>query len=176
MLWYELVGEFHTQNRVTIYILFLQFYTIIINIIYFLFNTIQSYKTVSSFINIRLYNWAEDNNTNCKAHSGFRRNYYTVDYLFSFQAIIQKYLSKHGGHFYCLDISFRKAFDKINHNELFSCLKHLGIYGYSLKGLNAMHSDISSCIKADTGLAKFLKCNIGTRQGDTSITTICSCF
>ena len=39
-----------------------------------------------------------------------------------------------------------------------------------------MYSNITSCVKTNAGITEFFKCNIGTRQGDTSSTTIFSLF
>ena len=99
-----------------------------------------------------------------------------ITLLFSLQAIIQKYLSKQGGRFYCLYVDFRKAFDKINHLKLFQCLKGHGIHGNFLKVLLSMYKNLSSCIKTENGLTDFFECNIGTRQGDKSSSIIFNLF
>ena len=111
-----------------------------------------------------------------KHRPDFRRNYSTVDNLFSLQAIIQKYLSKQGGRFYCLYVDFRKDFDKINHLKLFQCLKGHGIHGNFLKVLLSMYKNLSSCIKTVNGLTDFFECNTGTRQGDKSSSIIFNSF
>ena len=43
--------------------------------------------------------------------------------------MVQKYLSRPGGRFYCVYIDFRKAFDKINHDVLFKSLLSKGVKG-----------------------------------------------
>jgi hypothetical protein len=68
---------------------------------------------------------AEDNNKITEGQAGFS----TVDNVFTLQAMIQKYISRRGGRFYCVYIDFKKAFDKIRHDVLFKSLKQKGIGG-----------------------------------------------
>ena len=138
--------------------------------------TTSMYKIFSCIINKRLYEWAEATHKIDEAQAGFRQNYSTIDNLFTLQAIIQKYLSKQGRRFYCLYVDFSRAFDKVNHSSLFECLKRLGIHGNFLRTLIGMYSNILSCVKADTGLTELFRCNVGTRQGDCTSTTIFSLF
>ena len=81
------------------------------------------YKIFSGIINKRLYDWAEENNKIDESQAGFRKGYSAVDNIFCLQAMVQKYLSKMCGRFYCIYVDFRKAFDKINHNRLFVSLE-----------------------------------------------------
>lgn len=89
------------------------------------------YKIFSGIINKRLYEWAEENNKIDESQSGFRSGYSAIDNVFCLQAMVQKYLSKKGGRFYCLYVDFRKAFDKINHNMLFQALQNKAFMEHS---------------------------------------------
>ena len=62
-----------------------------------------------------------------ESQAGFRKNYSTMDNIFSLYAIAQKYLSKERGRFYCIFIDFCRAFDSINHEKLWDSLKRKGI-------------------------------------------------
>ena len=138
--------------------------------------TTAMYKIFSCIINNQLYEWAEATHKIDEAQAGFQRNYSTIDNLFTLQAIIQKYLSKQGGHFYCLYVDFSKAFDKVKHSSLFKCLKCLGIQGKFLRTLIVMYSKILSRINTERGLTESFRCNVGTHQGDCTSTTIFSLF
>jgi len=82
------------------------------------------FKNNSGIINKRLYDWAEDNHKIDESQYGFRRGYSAVDNnIFCLQAMVQKYLSKQGGRFFCLYVDFRKAFDKINNIKLVQALE-----------------------------------------------------
>jgi hypothetical protein len=62
-----------------------------------------------SVVNTRLYNWAEENNRIDECQEGFRCNYSANNNNICLQTMIQKYLSKKGGRFYCLYVDFQKA-------------------------------------------------------------------
>ena len=70
------------------------------------------YKIMSNIISNRLYIFAEENNEIDEGQAGFRRGYTTDDNIFNLQAMVQKYISKKGGRFYCIYIDFQKAFHK----------------------------------------------------------------
>ena len=55
--------------------------------------------------------------------------------LFSLSAVVHKYLSKSGGRFYCLYVDFQKAFDKVEHKQLFKSLTKKGIHGKFLRAV-----------------------------------------
>ena len=64
--------------------------------------TTAMYKLFSTIINKRLYNWAEEHNKLDESQAGFRKGYSAVDNMFCLQAVMQRYLSRPGGRFYCL--------------------------------------------------------------------------
>ena len=97
------------------------------------------------------YNWAEEHNKINESQSGFRRNYSTTDNLFSLNAIIQKYLSRKCGRFYCLYVDFKKAFDTLNHKKIFEMLRRIGVNGHMLNTLQLMYTYLKSCIKTRDG-------------------------
>ena len=134
------------------------------------------YKIMSNIVNQRLYTWAEENNKIDEGQAGFRRGYSTVDNIFTLQAMVQKYLSKTGGRFYCIYIDFRKAFDKIRHDVLFRSMKQKGIDGKIFRFLLTSYSKLKSCVRTEHGLTDFFPCTIGTRQGDISSPVIFSLF
>ena len=126
------------------------------------------YKTFSIILNKRLYSWAEENEKLDEAQAGFRAGYSAVDNIFSLSAVCQKYLSKRGGRFYCLYVDFQKAFDKVEHEQLFKSLMKKGIHGKFLRTVKSMYSNLQATVRTANGQTKAFPCNIGTRQGDVS--------
>ena len=63
-------------------------------------------KIFNGFLTKRLQSWCEQNQVLDESQAGFRKNYSTVDNIFSLQAIVQKYLSRERGRFYCIFIVF----------------------------------------------------------------------
>jgi len=134
------------------------------------------YKIFSGTINKRLYDWAEKNNKIDESQVGFRKGYSAVDNIFCLQAMVQKFLSKNCGRFYCIYVDFRKAFNKINHNRMCVSLKKKGIYGQFMLILKSLYSDLRSSVKLNNCITDSFSCHIGTRQGDKTSSTMFDLF
>ena len=133
-------------------------------------------KVFMTVLTSRLTQWCDEHNIIDEAQGGFRRGYSTIDNIFILQSIAQKYLSKEGGRFYCLFIDFSKAFDRIQHNQLFRSLAKKGIHGNFLNILKSMYGKLSACVKTEQGLTSYFPCHIGTRQGCVSSPLIFTLF
>ena len=116
-------------------------------------------------MNNRLSKWAEANHKLDECQAAYRKGRSTVDQIFTLHGIIQKYLSKKGGRFYCTFIDFSRAFDSIPHGKLFYQLINIGVHGKVLVVIRSMYSKLQSCIKTVDGISDFFNCDIGTRQG-----------
>ena len=86
-------------------------------------------KIFTNILVTRLDKWTEKFNVIHESQAGFRRNYSTIDNIFTLHALVQKYLNKKRGRFYTLFIDFRKAFDSIKHDKLWDALERKGIGG-----------------------------------------------
>ena len=75
-------------------------------------------KVFSQILQNRLKTWCDINDLIPEEQAGFRKEYSTVDNIFSLNAIVQKYISKPKGRFYTLFVDFKVAFDSINRNKL----------------------------------------------------------
>ena len=91
-------------------------------------------------------------------------------------SLIQKYLSKKRGRFYCIFVDFAKAFDSIQHQKLWEAFARNNIDGKFLTIIKSMYLQLKSCVKTDDGLTNFFKCTLGTRQGCTGSPIIFSLF
>ena len=102
------------------------------------------------FINIlsqRLNTWCDDNDILDESQAGFRKGYSTIDNLFNFQSIIQKYLTVKKGRVYVFYFDFRKAFDSCPHHLLWSCLWRNGVNGKVLTIFQSMYEKLKYCVK-----------------------------
>ena len=113
----------------------------------------------------RISLWCETQNVIAEAQAGFRRGYTTIDNCFTLMAIIQKYLTKKRGRFYCIFVDFAKAFDSIQHQKLWDAFARNNINGKILLVLKSMYSKLKSCVKGENQLSTFFKYSVGTRQG-----------
>ena len=127
-------------------------------------------KVFTGILTTRLQTWAEENSVLDESQAGFRKRYSTIDNMFSLHAIIQKYLCRPRGRFFCIFIDFRRAFDSIPHSKIWDSLERKGINenGKFLKIFHSMYSQLKSCIKVNNSLTRFVECTIGTRQGCVS--------
>ena len=72
-------------------------------------------KLFSTIINRRLQMWVDMNDTIGEQQAGFRKDYSTVDHMFTLLVIVQKQLSLNRK-LYVAFIDFEKAFDSISRN------------------------------------------------------------
>ena len=135
-------------------------------------------KIFMTILTTRLTEWANLNDVIDESQAGFRKGYNTIDNIFSLQSIVQKYLSKERGRFYCTFVNFKRAFDSIHHASLWFSLERKGINpnGKFLFIFKSMYSQLKSCVKVKNGLTQFFDCYIGTRQGCVSSPIIFSLF
>ena len=119
----------------------------------------------TKIINERLVIWGNVYGKLYEEQAGFRAKYSTVDHIFVLNSVVQKYLSRQKGRFYCAFVDFSTAFDCIQHNLLFYSLFKNGIHGNVLKVLESMYKNLKSCVKTTQGITELFQCSTGTRQG-----------
>ena len=133
-------------------------------------------KIFMHVLSSRISNWCDSNFVIDEAQAGFRKNYSTVDNIFVLMSLVQKYLSKKRGRFYCIFIDFKKAFDNVRHDKLWDAMERKGISGKFLNCNKSIYTKLKSCIKIDGKLTKYFDCTIGTRQGCVGSPKIFSLF
>ena len=111
-------------------------------------------KLITSLLNARLNAYLEHYNVLCEEQAGFRKNYSTVDHIFSLKMLIDLYLAK-GKKLFCSFIDYRKAFDSINRVALWQKLLSYNIDGKCFKIIHNMYDKAKSCVKANNKLSDF---------------------
>ena len=114
-------------------------------------------KIFTKILNTRLVNWADDNDKMFQEQCGFTKGKSTVDQIFILNALVQKYLTKKGGRFYCIYVDFSKAFDSVPHLNLWFKLISSGVHGNVIKVLRSMYEQIKSCVFTGEGLSDFFE-------------------
>ena len=122
-------------------------------------------KVFTKILNSRMMSWAAARNKIDNSQGAYQKDKSTIDHIFTLMAIVQKYLSKTGGRFYCAFIDFSKCFDSIPHLQLWYRLINEGIHGRVLKVLRSMYGKLKSRVKTANGLTVLFECITGTRQG-----------
>ena len=121
-------------------------------------------KIFRKVLNNRLVRWGNVYSKFYEEQAGFREKYCTVDQIFVLNSVVQKYLSRPKGRFYCAFVDFSTAFDCIQHNLLFYALVKKGVHGNFIKVIQSMYKSLKSCVKTPQGLTEVFDCSTGTRQ------------
>ena len=103
-------------------------------------------KLFTSVLNRRLLKWCEANNCLTDAQFGFRPGHSTCDAIFALQSLISEYLCKKKK-LYCCFVDYQKAFDSVDHLQLWRRLVKLGITGKLLNVIKSMYQQIKSCVR-----------------------------
>ena len=123
-------------------------------------------KLYSYILNKRLTQWIEDNKLLNEAQAGFRRNYSTIDHVFTLLALVQKQLLSQWKLYVCF-IDFKKAFDLIDRNNLWLILKKNGIKGKMYMAVRSMYEVVKESVRVDDDLIEAFMCSRGLKQGDS---------
>ena len=105
-----------------------------------------SYKLFCALINNRLTKWTESNNILADEQNGFRSGRSTIDHISSLTNIIETRKLKRKQTFTAF-IDFKKAYDSINRNLLWSKLEDLGLAGNILNVIKVIYMDVQYCIR-----------------------------
>ena len=134
-----------------------------------------SSKLYSTIINSRLQEWTEENNITGEYQAGFKRNYSTVDHMFTLLAFVQKQFSLNRK-LYVAFIDFEKAFDSINRSLLWPILLKYGIHGKLFRCVKSMYASVKSRVRNGANLSDYINCTTGVKQGDVCSPVLFSLF
>ena len=121
-------------------------------------------KLYTHILNKRLTDWAEMNDKISDTQAGFRKNYSTLDHIFTVFALVQKqFLSDRK--VYVSFVDFRKAFDTVKRHVLWNILSNLGVCGKMLLALQSMYKSVRFCVMDKMTCTDYFECLQGLKQG-----------
>ena len=94
--------------------------------------------------------------------AGFRPGRYTVEQVFALKMLIQHRIEKKDGKVFAV---FKKAFDRVWHDGLFSVLQQYGVPRKLINIIRNLYSKAKSCIRVNNNLTDWFETTIGVRQG-----------
>ena len=100
--------------------------------------------------------------SDCQA--GYQSNRGTIDMLFSLQLLIEKVRNSEDEAF-IIFIDYSKAFDSVNHNQLFDTMKKMGFPTHLVSLIAALYDNQKATIRWNGEHCDFFKIGKGVRQG-----------
>ena len=114
-------------------------------------------KIFTSIINRRVIVFVNIYDKISEAQFGYREGYSTVVNAFILNSIIERYLAKKRGKLYVCFVDFKRAFDSINREKLWSILKSNGLKGNLFKVIKSMDGWVKICVRADDDYTGYFK-------------------
>ena len=97
--------------------------------------------------------------------AAFRPGRSTVEQVFTLKMLIQHRIEKKDGKVFAVFIDYKKAFDRVWHDGLFSVLQQFGVPRKLINIIRDLYSKAKSCIRVNNNLTDWFKRTIGVRQG-----------
>lgn len=120
------------------------------------------YKVFAKIILWRITRTLDENQP--KEQAGFRAGYSTLDHIHTVRQIFEKN-KEFNVPFYCCFIDYNKAFDSIEHENIWHGLKNQGVEHKYIRILKNVYTNSTARIKLEKE-GKEIKINRGVRQGD----------
>ena len=105
-------------------------------------------KLFTCLLNSRLFKYLDANDLLGEEQAAFRKGYSVLDHVFALKSIIDIYLSSKKKLYICF-IDYKKAFDSINRQKLWSKLLTYNINGNLLNVIKNIYNNAKTCIKKD---------------------------
>lgn len=132
-------------------------------------------KLFTAVLNSRLTSYLEENDLLDENQAGFRKNYSTVDHIFTLQSIIEL-LRFHKKKLFCTFIDFSKAFDSVWRIGLWRKLLEVRIDGKFFNVIYNLYLNIKSCVSSNNEKSPFFSSFCGLRQGENLSPVLFSLF
>ena len=122
------------------------------------------YKAYCSILNSRLSDWAEQNNKVIDNQNGFRKQRSTMDHLSTLTSIIENRKRQRKSTFVGF-VDFRKAYDTINRDLLWSKLVSAGISGKMMTAIKSLYNNVKCSVRINGHMTDWFDVNSGLKQG-----------
>ena len=123
-------------------------------------------KVFTFILNKRLYSWAETQNKISPEQAGFRKSYSTIDHIFTLYAIVQDcFNNKKGGKVYVCFVDYRKAFDSVDRDKVWTKFQKLNLSSKFISMLQAIYYNVQACVRWKGNMTELFMCPFGVKQG-----------
>lgn len=123
-------------------------------------------KLFSQILTSRVSSWAEENGILPEAQAGFRPGRSCIDNIFTLASVTQTYLMQNKKPLYAIFVDYKKAFDNVNHQLLWSKLHKLRCSSKILNILSKYYKQANFKIKIQQQCSESIPITKGVLQGD----------
>ena len=121
-------------------------------------------KLFGSMLEKKISKWAEERDKRAKGQAGFRPKHSTVDHCITLRHIIEKAWEEKEEVFCCF-VDFRKAFDTVPRDKLWSRMEELGVPRHLRAAVHRMYEEVKVKIRTSAGISESFRSDIGVKQG-----------
>ena len=121
-------------------------------------------KLYAMVLEARASEWAEHDKCRAKGQAGFRKDFRTSDQVFIIQTSVRQ-AKQAKRKLYCCFVDFKKPFDLVPRQTLWSILEERGMKGKVLSSLQTMYAADKACVLTRDGPTDLFDCSIGVKQG-----------
>jgi hypothetical protein len=123
-------------------------------------------KVFTSILNRRLYTWAEEEHKIREEQAGFRKQYSTIDHIYTVVSMIRKCLNGHRKKkLYVIFVDYLRAYDSVDRESLWKVLNKIKTSSKMLRMMQGIYKSVKSCVKWGNELSEFFDCPQGLKQG-----------
>ena len=97
--------------------------------------------------------------------AGFRPNRSTIEQIFVWRQLAERYLEVQSREIVNVFIDFKKAFDRVWHQGMFRILEHYNIPTKLLNLIKSLYSQAVSAVRVGTDISGWFRQAVGVRQG-----------
>ena len=121
-------------------------------------------KLYAMVLEARASGSAEHEECRAKGQAGFRKDFRTSDQVLIIQTLVRQ-AKQTKRKLYCCFVDFKKAFDLVPRQTLWSILEQRGMKGKVLSSLQTMYAADKACVLTRDGPTDLFDCSIGVKQG-----------
>ena len=121
-------------------------------------------KMYATLFNCRLTSWTEVNKLRAAGQAGFREDHRCTDNLLILRTVIEQQRATKAPLYTCF-VDFRKAYDSVPRDLLWTKLERLGVHGWFLDGIKALYADVPMVVKTAHGQTASFQSVMGVKQG-----------
>lgn len=121
-------------------------------------------KLYALLLDIRISKWTEEHGLRAAGQAGFRKAHRTSDQVFILRTLIEQQRLA-GTVLYACFVDFKKAYDTVPRDLLWSKLAGKGINGFILDAVKALYATVPVCVKVGGVLTAPFQSHLGLKQG-----------